>query len=570
MATIIAEQNVPARMRDGVTLYADVFRPAEPGRYPVILSRTPYGRARAEVIPDTLALARAGYVAIVQDCRGCGDSEGQFSYLKQLSQEGADGYDAVEWAAALPYSDGNVGMSGGSYDGVTQWAAAMQRPPHLHAIAPLATPGGVHNMCFRGGAFELGVVLVWHLLTCPGVVTRELTAAGASADEIGKAAHGITAALDRLCADGYAELPLRAMPSLRALGLDDILGYVLDLGADNQPREWRVAHDLVDVPSLIMGGWYDIFAQDTIDHYAATCARGQGQTRLVFGPWIHAAWTSTIGDMDLGVGANSASLGLTDSVIAIQVRWFDHWLKGIDNGIDREPPVKVFLTGDNRWLDLADWPPTGVREQPLYLHTGGALGPALPATGSPASHYTYDPADPAPTLGGNTVMPGAYPAGIKDQRPLSQRPDVLTFTSAPLEEPLTVMGRVTAHLWASSSAPDTDFVARLIDVHPDGYMENLCDGILRARYRNSLQEPAWLEPGEAYELPIDLWSTAHVFKAGHRAALQVTSSSFPRWDRNWNTKEDPAWAMGGQPAEQTIWHDAAHPSRVVLPVVPTA
>ena len=369
------------------------------------------------------------------------------------------------------------------------------------------------------------------------------------------------AAVDRLSADGFTETPLRDLQSLQSAGLTGLLRGLLDPGPGNLPADWSAYPAEIDVPALYLGGWFDIFTQATLDSYSTLRSHGR-PAKLLIGPWTHGNMTSTIGDLDLGAAAALPSIDPD----GLQLRWFDRWLKGIDNGIDREPPVRVFRTGENRWLELPDWPPADTHEQPLFLQPGGGLAPSAPAAGGGSTRYIYDPLNPAPTLGGNTLMPGVYPPGIKDQRPLSARPDVLTFAGEPLSDALTVMGRVTAELWASSSAPDTDFVVRLIDVHPNGYMENVCDGILRARYRESLQEPRWLEPGVAYELRIDLWSTAHTFKAGHQVAVQVTSGSFPRWDRNWNTKEDPGAATAGQKAEQAIWHEGAHPSRIVLPV----
>ena len=561
MVTALVEQNVPARMRDGVTLYANVYRPAEPGRYPVLLCRSPYGKDGPPPINLFQAIA-AGYVMVIQDCRGTGASEGVFDWFSQLAQEGLDGYDTVEWAAGLPYADGAVGMIGGSYVGWTQHAAAMQHPPHLRAIAPMVTwVDAADGLCYRGGAFELGTDLSWHLGMSVDVVRRKLTAAGASAQEIATAVGSVTAAIDSLSKDGYAETPLRDLQSLRPADLAGIVRNLLDLGPGHLAPEWSVSLAAIDAPALYIGGWYDIFSQATLNSFVGLRSRGL-PAQLLIGPWTHGNQTSTIGEMDFGLASSLMAMNPD----ALQLRWFDRWLKGIDNGVDREPPARVFLTGENRWLELPGWPPAGVQQMALYLQPGGGLGPSAPAAGAGASSYIYDPSHPTPTLGGATLMPGVFPPGVRDQRPLSARPDVLTFAGEPLAGPLAIMGHVTAELWISSSAPDTDFVARLIDVHPDGYMENLCDGILRARYRESLQEPKWLEPGAAYELNIDLWSTAHTFKAGHRVAVQVSSASFPRWDRNWNTKEDPSAATAGQKAQQMIWHDAERASRIVLPV----
>lgn len=573
MVSVIIDQDIPMQTRDGATLKADIYRPSDVGRYPVLLCRTPYGKAGVvtALFYSPVGFAQAGYVAIVQDSRGTGSSEGLFGYFNQLAQEGPDGYDAVEWAAGLPYSDGNVGMFGGSYVGWTQWATAMQRPPHLRAIVPMVTWCDCHDgTVYRGGACEIGIILSWHLGMAMGVKTRQLQAAGASAEEIAGMTARIAAELDRLCTDGFYQVPLAGLPTLRDIGLADLIAYIVTKGAGHQPTNWSVTHNEVDVPSLNIGGWADILLKGTLQNYMGTRRHGRGltqQAQVLIGPWTHGGFGSTIGEKDFGSGANSAFIDLKDSLFAMHLRWFDHWLKGVDNGIEQQAPVRLFISGENRWLTLPDWPPVNARPQAFYLQAGGLIKLTPPDGTAGSSHFRYDPEKPAPTLGGNTLLPGVFPAGIKDQRPLSQRQDVLTFFSAPLEQPLTIIGDVSAKLWASSSAPDTDFVVRLLDIHPDGYLENICDGILRARYRESLIEPKWLEPGKAYELTIDLWAAAHTFLVGHRVGLQVTSSSFPRWDRNWNTTEDPAVAVTGVVADQTIWHEAAHPSCVILPVI---
>ncbi len=574
MATVLVEQNVPARMRDGVTLYADVYRPFDDDRHPVLLTRLPYGKAGVASLLSPVRVAQAGYAVVVQDCRGTGASEGHFGYFATLGQEGPDGYDTVEWAAGLPYSDGNVGMFGLSYFGWTQWAAAAQRPPHLRAIAPMQTwsdhrlvPSG-----YRGGAFELGNHLSWHLGMAVGQTTKRLAASGAAPAEIQAAMGRLVATIDRLSYDGYFDTPLRDLPSLREIGLNTILSYLFDAGPGGEFPGSTIDLSSVEVPSLSVGGWHDVLLQPTLDGYVGARARGRGlarQARLLVGPWTHGdgMMSGTQGEMSFGMASSGLSIGMREDLVALTLRWSDHWLRGVDNGIDREPPVQVFVTGVNRWIPLGDWPPAGAMETPLYLGSGGALGPMPSVEREASSRYTYDPASPAPTLGGATLLPQVYRAGVKDQRPLSARSDVLTFTAPALDTPLAVIGPVSADLWVSSSAPDTDFVVRLVDVHPDGYMENVCDGITRARYRESSANPSFLEPGRVYGLSVDLWSTAHTFGVGHRVAVQVTSSSFPRWDRNWNTREDPAAATSGQPAEQTIWHDAARPSRILLPEV---
>jgi putative CocE/NonD family hydrolase len=569
MNTIIIEQNVPAKMRDGVVLMADIFRPAEAGQFPVLLTRLPYGKelmlSSAIQWMDILRAVRSGYVVILQDCRGTFASEGKFEYC---FHEGKDGYDMVEWAAALPYSTGAVGMFGVSYLGWTQWSAAGLRPPHLKAIAPGQTWSDFSGMRFRGGAFELADDLQWRMQMSMGKLTRELPAERRSAEEINNILLSIVDYMDKLNQGGFSEVPLRHLKSMEKLGLANIIGVLLDLGPGNQAPGFRIEYSDIEVPSLNLAGWYDVFQQYTIDNYVGSRTLGRDAARhshLLVGPWTHGQVVAmpgmTVGEINFGTMASGAMVDLT----GIQLRWFDRWLKDINNGVENDPPVRLFLTGENSWINMPDWPPRDIKEQKLYLSSGGTLNFSVPGPDSGSSSYNYNPADPAPTLGGNTLLIAA--PGVKDQRPLSARSDVLTFRGAPLEEPLQVIGRITADLWVSSSAPDTDFVVRLIDVYPDGYMHNLCDGILRVRYRQSLKEPSWMRNDQIYELKVDLWSMAHVFKLGHRIAVQVTSSSFPRWDRNWNTTEDPGSATAGQIAHQKIWHDSNYPSGVLLPVL---
>ncbi len=573
MRTMLFEENVPARMRDGITLYADVFRPAEPGQYPVLIARTPYGkeldRVRLAQFLDPLRATRAGYAVLVQDCRGCNSSEGEPAedFGASIDFEGPDGYDTVEWAASLPYSSGAVGMFGLSYLGIVQWIAAMQKPPHLRAIVPMnASTCTLEATQFRGGAFDMSVLPV-KISMAAAAVTRQMQKTGATPQQVNEMFRRIMDAGNALYRTGYRELPLVDLPSLSELGLAEILAPAL-AHRQGEPPAFQVDFSAVEVPALIIGGWYDLLLQYSIKSYDALRSQNR-RPHLLVGPWRHGdtgrGRDTTMGEMDFGTAASGSSIDLTASLTDIHLRWYDRWLRGVNNGVDREPPVHVFVMGENRWRKLPDWPSPEMQQKPWFLMDGGRLSKDLPDAS--AARYTYDPADPAPTLGGTSLMPGLYSSGVKDQRRLSARPDVLTFFSNPLDMPLTIMGRVTAQLWAGSSAPDTDFVVRLIDVHPDGYMHNLCDGIIRARYRDSLSEPTWLEPGQVYEFSIDLWSTAHTFLPDHQIAVQVTSSNFPRYDRNLNTTDAPGAGVISQLAEQTVWLGVGYPSRVLLPVL---
>lgn len=572
MRTITIEQNIPARMRDGVTLYADVYRPAESGQFPVLLSRLPYGKdmmlSNMLQVMNILRAVREGYVVIIQDCRGRFASEGQFDYC---AHEGQDGYDTIEWAAQLPYSNGVVGMFGLSYLGWTQWSAAELRPPHLRAIVPMQTWTDHSSMRFRGGAFELGDTLRWRLNMSPNKIEREMAAAGKSNGEIDTIVRAIITYLDRLSEGGFNEVPLRHIGSLEKIGLGDIIGALLDLAPGNQKPGLRIEFGDVEVPALNIAGWYDVFQQYTIYNFINVRNEGRGMARyskLLIGPWTHgqviAGPGMMVGEMNFGSAASGASIDFRGDLTDIHLHWFDRWLKNIDNGVEKEAPVRYLLTGENCWVESADWPPKDSQEKRLYLDAEGTMDFSAPGNKGDSTSFIYDPMNPAPTLGGNIVLERS---GVRDQRPLSERPDVLTFVSDALEQPLTVAGHIISDLWISSSAPDTDFIVRLIDVQPDGYMYNICDGILRARYRNSLKIAEWLQQGKVYDLKVDLWSAAHVFKPGDRIAVQITSSSFPRWDRNWNTTDNPGAALSGQPARQTIWHNSEYPSCILLPVL---
>jgi hypothetical protein len=326
-------------------------------------------------------------------------------------------------------------------------------------------------------------------------------------------------------------------------------------------------HDRVRAPSLNIGGWYDVFLAGTIANFQAMRAQGV-PAKLLIGPWIHGKESNPIGERNFGFGAQSGLIDLRIDMAGLQLRWFDHWLKGRDTGMLAEAPIKLFVMGANLWRDEQEWPPARAVPTPWYLRANGGLSIEQPEDEAP-DRYDYDPADPAPTRGGALLMTAEYPGGAFDQRSVEARPDVLVYTSAALERDTEVTGPIVVHLWATSSAPDTDFVARLTDVFPDGRSINLTDGIIRARYRDFTagKPPSPIEPGRPYAYTIDLWATSNMFKAGHRIRLQVTSSCFPRWDRNPNTGHPIGADAELAVAQQRILHDREHPSHVVLPVV---
>lgn len=583
---IVVDYDVPARMRDGVTLRANIFRPAGTGPWPVLLTRLPYGKdfPLDSSVMDPAQVARRGYVVIVQDTRGRMTSEGEW---EPFIHEPEDGVDTVAWAAQLPYSDGQVGMYGISYFGFTQWAAAIHRPPALKAMIPMQTWNDPFNgMLFRGGAQELGTAGSWQMQMGLDVLMRRHRN---NPQALGQALYLLVKGMDELGAGGYAALPLREFAPLKQ---QDIAPTFFDSYEHPMERDFASTRSLhilghhhnVTVPSLNIGGWYDIFSQDTLNHFQAARAEGATpearQSKLLVGPWTHGGLTNPVGELNFGFASSAALLDLKIDLVSLQLRWFDHWLKGIDTGMLNEAPVKLFVMGANTWRDENEWPLARAVETRYYLRSGGyanslsgdgrlSLEPPPEEEVYP-DQYIYDPAWPTLTRGGALLMSPEYPAGPYDQRHTEERADVLVYNSDILPSDVEVTGPIKVHLWAASSAPDTDFVARLVDVHPNGYAQNLTDGIIRARYRNFAQgkAPELIEPGRAYEYEIDLWSTSNLFKAGHRIRLDVTSSSFPRWDRNPNTGHafgaDAELAL----ARQTILHDRAHPSYVILPVVP--
>ncbi len=575
---LTVERDVAVPMRDGTVLYADVYRPEAAGRYPVILLRTPYNKALPRVAYlqlDPMRAASRGYALLVQDVRGRFASEGAFYTFRH---EVEDGYDTVEWAAGQPWSDGNVGMYGASYMGATQWLAALAKPPHLRCLVPMITASDYHEgWTYQGGAFQLGFNLSW---TLANLVLTNLSHFKLTPADLAAVRAELIDAVDRMCG-AFEHLPLDAYPMLRKHGLAD---YYYDWLAhpddDAYWHQWNIEsrHAEITVPALNIGGWYDIFLGGTLRNFLGMRRNGPTPAarsqRLIVGPWFHGLlWPNINGEVDFGV----LSQGVAIDLDAILLRWYDHWLKGIDTGMLAEPPVKLFVMGENRWRDESDWPTTRARETRFYLHGGGRaatlagdgrLGTEAPGH-EPADHYLYDPRNPVPTRGGALCCwQAAVPAGAYDQCQVEARPDVLVYTTPPLEVPVEVVGPVIAKLWAASSAPDTDFTAKLVDVEPSGYARNLTDGIVRARYRESTARTSLIEPGRVYEYTIDLWATANVFKAGHRVRLEISSSNFPRFDRNPNTGRPFPSEAELRPAMQTIFHDETRPSHVVLPIIP--
>lgn len=576
---IVITKNVMVPMRDGVTLATDIYRPRTEAALPVLLQRSPYDKDYTS-ISQIIRMARAGYSVAVQDTRGRFASQGEFV---PFEHEAADGADAIAWAAAQAWSTGRVGMIGASYVGATQWLAASEGPPALWAMAPNITAADYHeDWAYQGGAFELGFNLSWALGFALTEAQRRIDHGAATVADHDR----VLDAIDHL-STLYTQLPLADVPLLASLAPY----YATGLKHPDNDTYWRriapsAHYERIIAPSFNMGGWYDIFLGGTLANYRGMKARGgspaarSGQ-RLVIGPWAHGVDGGFFPTHNYG--ARSGAGSSTVDLVGAQLRWFDHLLKGSDNGVQNERPVRLFIMGQNVWRDEDDWPLPDTIYRPYYLHSGGQANSrhgdgrlsVEPPDHEQADVYLYDPRDPVPTVGGATLLPGmvvAANAGPRDQCRVEERRDVLCYTTSPLDRPIEVTGPVALILYVGSSARDTDFTGKLVDVGPDGQATLLTEGILRARYRDSVEHATLLEPGRIYETRLDLWATANVFAAGHRIRLEVASSNFPRFDRNTNT--------GGIIAEDgvddivqavnRVYHERAYPSHLLLPVIERA
>jgi putative CocE/NonD family hydrolase len=533
-------------MRDGVHLAANIFLPSEAGRFPILLVRTPY--SKGDDLNSTYRLfVDNGYGMVIEDVRGRYESDGSFD---PFTQEPKDGDDTLTWIARQAWSDGKIGMLGGSYLGIVQWKAALLRNPHLKAIAPVVSGYDDYRDRFysTGGAFQVGHRLLW--------MAENLRAPDFE-----------TPAFDRY----VRAMPLR-QADLAATGQRcEIFQKALNHPTEDafwQDSSTRAHIEQVAVPVFSVGGWYDNYVESDLAAFSAL-RRNSGVHRIVIGPWAH----------NMSIKFTGADFGKESGapVRRMQLQWFDQWLKSKDTPIVSQPPVRIFVMGANRWRDEHEWPLARTRLTPMYLVSkgrantlsgDGMLGDRSLRRASP-DRFEFDPRNPVPTAGGAVCCnPKVFPWGPMDQRPVEQRPDVLVFTSPPLKENLEVTGPVRVVLYAATSAPDTDFTAKLVDVFPNGDARNLTDGILRMRYRNSLEKPELAKPGEIYKLTIDAGVTSNVFLAGHRVRVEISSSNFPRFDRNPNTGRPIADETTLRRALQTLYHDKAHPSRVLLPVIP--
>jgi len=549
---VTIERAVTMTTRDGVTLRADIYRPKADGKFPVLLQRTPYNKGDGES-PFGRRAAAGGFVVIVQDVRGRYSSDGEWYPFKNESN---DGYDTIEWAAALPYSNGKVAMYGASYVGATQMLAAIGSPPHLAGIFPVVTASNYHDgWTYQGGAFTQWFNESWTSGLTEDTLNRKVRA------------HNPL--------NWIWKLPLTEYPFLEEPSPASLAPYFADWAHhpdfDDYWRQWSIEDhfDNIKVPGYFVAGWYDIFQGGTIRNYVGLKKRVPGQ-RLMVGPWYHGPFDGQTGELNFG----PASKGDTD---ADELRWYDNLLRGVDNGSKQEKPVKIFVMGKNAWRDEDDWPLARARSTSYFLHSAGSAntrtGNGALSTSTPneerADRYTYDPANPTPTRGGGLCCDNDHlPSGAFDQRTNEERQDVLVYTTPEFASDFEVTGPIAAELYVSSSAVDTDFTAKLVDVWPNGFAQNLTDGILRARYRNSHAHPEPMKSGEIYKIRVDMWNTSNVFLAGHRLRLEISSSNFPRFDRNLNTGEPAGSSSQFVKAENVVYHDTQHPSALILPVVP--
>lgn len=572
---VVVDKDVPLQTRDGVSLYADVYRPDADGRFPVLVVRTPYDKSADMALTEKDYFPSRGYVVVVQDTRGRFCSEGDFY---PFIHEGRDGYDTVEWAAGLPWSAGKVGMVGQSYLGLVQYLAAPERPPHLTAMSPVSGPVTYFENCtYRHGVFELGWMLAYFTSMQRNTLERKGLYEHYKPILDDYVSHP-DIPMSPLKKDVYRHLPLKDWGERFADGAPyfaDFLNHPKD-GPYWYPTDLRRQFHNINTPMLHVGSWYDVFQHDTLTMYSglrehALTQEARQNQKLLMGPWAHLlpyAQPSSRGTGDIDFG-QEALIELHD----IQLRWFDYFLKGVENGILDEAPIRLFVMGDNRWRDENEWPLARTRYTDLYLHSAGKAN-SLNGDGSlsfsapsdePHDRYVYEPNDPVPTRGGSTL---GLAMGVLDQTKIEQRQDVLVYTGEVLTEEVEITGPISLTLYAASSAPDTDFTAKLIDLRPDGYAQNIAEGVIRARFRESASSPSLITPGEVYAYTIDMWATSHVFKAGHALRLEVSSSNFPRYDRNPNTGHDFGVDAELQTARQTIFHDNRYPSHLVLPVIP--
>ena len=628
-ATVVAK-DVMVPMRDGVRLATDIYRPAvdgepAPGRFPTVLGRTSYDKTWPELWVEPVAdfFTPRGYVVALQDLRGRSNSEGTGQYYHSANaHEGEDGYDSVEWIAGQPWSNGRVGMVGSSHGGIVQTMASLARPPHLTALWVDVAPTNIFaHEAREGGAMGLDM---FYALFLHAYDSQEIKDDPAARREIIEGWESIRTYLDSMPFKP-GQTPLRLVPNLEKV----LFHYYWDgeynefWGQEACDQE-RYFHKAADIPAVFSDGWYDAFATAATGQYAAMSEKNGSPQRLIIGPWNHEGMRSGAthcGDADFGPDAAFGNRVYNE----LRLRWFDRWLKDIDTGVEEEAPVRVFVMGGGggrrnedgrlshggRWRHEREWPLARTEPTEYYLRSGGTLNTAPPGDDGPPVSFTHDPDSPVPTIASNAL--GMYElaklrAGVSEQsvrvtsrmRPLvmaggahqkeepeifgcktpypllADRPDVLVFQTDPLEDDVEVTGAIDVALWIASTAVDTDFTAKLLDVYPpnedypQGYHLNLTDSIIRTRYRDGFERGELMQLGEICQVRIALPPTSNLFKAGHRIRVDVSSSSFPKFDVNPNTGEPVGRHTHTVKARNTVYLDREHPSHVVLPIIPVA
>ncbi|MFJ4658755.1 CocE/NonD family hydrolase [Nocardia sp. NPDC088792] len=576
---VTKQPDVPATMRDGVVLKADVYRPQTTGKVPVILMRTQYGKEEAQIQPSRYQtpdwFASHCYLVVVQDIRGQGASGGTFT---EFQNDMNDGYDSVEWAAALSGSNGKVGMYGSSYVGATQWLAAVSTPPHLTTIVPANTASDYYDgWTYEGGEFRLAFVEPWAMGTI---------GATAALDRGDKAT---AQQLQRDSGDYTRWLNFRPYQQFPPFHPGDptvapwFYDWIEHSSRDSFWKQWSIRdrYPNVKVPVLDFEGWYDAFLAGGTQNFSGMVAGGgtpeaRANQRLVIGPWDHVGWGRPGANVSAPMLDTLGQVG-SSPINDLMLAWYDHFLKGKDDKVSGQPRVDYFLMGANRWKSATAWPLPNTRWTSYYLSGPGGVGLAGRAgalsTDAPKAQqpdtYDYDPLDPVPSAGGHSCCGAdSGPQGPYDQYVVEQRSDVLTYTTAPVSSDTEITGPVQLKLWAASTARDTDFTAKLVAVAPDGSSINLNNGIIRTAYRDSLENPSPIDPGKPYQYTIDIWPTSYLVKAGYRIRVEVSSSDYPQFAPNPNTGEPFGRSANTQLATQTIYHDPDHQSALILPIIP--
>ncbi len=575
--SIRVDKDVPFEMRDGVVLRSDVYRPDDAERHPAIVIRTPYNKSlavRAAGFLSPVEAAFVGYAVVIQDTRGRFASGGDWS---ASPPEGADGYDTVESVAAAAWCDGNVGTSGVSYLAMVQWQTAVQNPPHLRAISPaIGQASPLVTEVRMSGGVDLEMVVSWLAMMANDTIDR-MERQGKDVARIREMIGRAQLNPEEVC----YHLPLKDAPHFRFEGFGERFAgmFTMDNALDSLASEedLRWAYGKVTVPGFHAGGWYDIYTASGFENFLGMQAKGgtkaaRESQHLLYGPWTHGAILPPFaGGRHFGPVASGAAALLHEAHMA----FFDRYLRGIEVEI---PAVRYFVMGRDLWRSAEAWPLPQTEWRRLFLHSRGrantAAGDGLLGWDEPGAElpdvFVYDPRFPVPTLGGRTLPTGRLVPGPFDQTPLERRPDVLCYTTPELDEDLEVTGPLLLHLFAATSAKDTDFMAKLVDVHPNGAAYDVAEGLIRARYRKSVLHPELITSGEVLEYRIDLASTSNLFRQGHRIRIDVTSSNFPKVDRNMNTGNAFGEDAAGVPAVQTVYHETGQASYIDLPVMPAS